>query len=997
MACKVLPRRLDWKNDKLLALNHTGLRAVIRPVSTNNPTSDKKSQVETNMSELKMKLERLGRLNLNDINQVVKSLEQHLEELSDADCHRLLHFCCRMAEEEYRPCGSLIQRVWRLTTGRPSGRVNLDHLELYLHLCLVVESTNITERDILEQLERHRIEPSVHVLEMLMMASGQRGRLEGAMQVLAVMKERCISVRETTFAALIWAYGTNHDWEGVQGVLDTMKSIQMSLSEVTFGALAAVHGVLGQVRRIKEVVVQAKEEGMALSAAQLEAVLLALIRNDHAGDHYENIDSVLRLVDESGMKLDISRVALRLIYCSRVREAVHLLVALPLLRTNNHLYSNAAVYIREIVHARTDPSLVMEVCHRLVKEDINRFALQVALEHALKERWEELAWVLLRAMKEAGLPLREHYFWPLLHNKAIAQEPAELLECVRAMLELGQAPGYMTLRDYVIPGLSLSQPHLALQMLQNAGLSATAAATPLLVVLVKNNMVEHAIKFVQETKAPLSVKDAIGTLAPAWHSKPKSIISLLALLIHHQRKKAPSKMTEDWGGQFLLRLAATRVGLGVHHIRPLFQELRKHKIGVSEHSADLLMSQINQQLQETVRASLSLVLQTSLVQPPQKQNNSLPHPRNMSEEELEGHLEELRTKGLNTQGSLRRLLLLRASKNDTAGVLELMKSASKDGLRLSAGMLAGILMAYVNNSNTEAAVDMFSRLNTEHPSFIVDSFKVVDLCTLLTKSGRTPEAMAILDDYIMKSDKSKIDPKQIRRNCRNLLMACARTSSPEETEQLFDLLLLGGFVEPDIQSLGVLIKSRLNSGDLREAVEAAKRTQEQYSCLPMRRELLIHLIDHHHESSECESTASHELLQDMLGLITRVKGSVQGRHDLLFAYLEAGRPSEAVKVLKKLERNLDQVQLSRQLEYYVKNENEAALVHLLTASRGVSAINRQEVYSSILNIYYVQSEGEKGLSLWTSMQQESLAPSPAFLSTLAALLAACKIKIPFQI
>lgn len=63
------------------------------------------------------------------------------------------------------------------------------------------------------------------------------------------------------------------------------------------------------------------------------------------------------------------------------------------------------------------------------------------------------------------------------------------------MLELGQAPGYMTLRDYVIPGLSLSQPHLALQMLQNAGLSATAAATPLLVVLVKNNMVEHAIKF----------------------------------------------------------------------------------------------------------------------------------------------------------------------------------------------------------------------------------------------------------------------------------------------------------------------------------------------------------------------------------------------------------------------------------------------------------------------------------------------------------------------
>lgn len=45
----------------------------------------------------------------------------------------------------------------------------------------------------------------------------------------------------------------------------------------------------------------------------------------------------------------------------------------------------------------------------------------------------------------------------------------------------------------------------------------------------------------------------------------------------------------------------------------------------------------------------------------------------------------------------------------------------------------------------------------------------------------------------------------------------------------------------------------------------------------------------------------------------------------------------------------------------------------------------------------VQSEGEKGLSLWTSMQEEGLTASPAFLSTLAALLTACEMKIPFQV
>ena len=68
--------------------------------------------------------------------------------------------------------------------------------------------------------------------------------------------------------------------------------------------------------------------------------------------------------------------------------------------------------------------MVVEVYHHLQKEGINYLALQMDLEHVLREQWEELVWVLLRTMKEGGMPLREHYFWPLLHLKAIAYVPA---------------------------------------------------------------------------------------------------------------------------------------------------------------------------------------------------------------------------------------------------------------------------------------------------------------------------------------------------------------------------------------------------------------------------------------------------------------------------------------------------------------------------------------------------------------------------------------------
>lgn len=74
------------------------------------------------------------------------------------------------------------------------------------------------------------------------------------------------------------------------------------------------------------------------------------------------------------------------------------------------------------------------------------------------------------------------------------------------------------------------------------------------------------------------------------------------------------------------------------------------------------------------------------------------------------------------------------------------------------------------------------------------------------------EALDILQDYIMeKGNGKKIDPKQIQRNCQNLLVASASSSSggPKETERLLDLLVVGGFVEPNNLSLGALVKSRL--------------------------------------------------------------------------------------------------------------------------------------------------------------------------------------------
>ncbi|KAK8721005.1 hypothetical protein OTU49_012969 [Cherax quadricarinatus] len=135
----------------------------------------------------------------------------------------------------------------------------------------------------------------------------------------------------------------------------------------------------------------------------------------------------------------------------------------------------------------------------------------------------------------------------------------------------------------------------------------------------------------------------------------------------------------------------------------------------------------------------------------------------------------------------------------------------------------------------------------------------------------------------------------------------------------------------------------------------------------------------------------------MLNLIAECHGPRRARHDLLFACLEAGQPVEARKVVQNLGEELDMKLLNRQFDRYLKTEQDDALRHFLTASRGNTLVDRHRVFSSLLNIYYVQSAGDKALSLWTMMQEESLPPSETFLSTLASVLAANNMKIPFQI
>ncbi|XP_069935994.1 leucine-rich PPR motif-containing protein, mitochondrial isoform X2 [Cherax quadricarinatus] len=350
---------------------------------------------------------------------------------------------------------------------------------------------------------------------------------------------------------------------------------------------------------------------------------------------------------------------------------------------------------------------------------------------------------------------------------------------------------------------------------------------------------------------------------------------------------------------------------------------------------------------------------SGLGRPPKEgQHRFLPRTPGETSETADDFLVDYAADGVNMQGTLHILLLLHATRNDTKNVLNLLKTANGRSVKASFGTMSSILNIFVKNRNVDAAVEMHCIIQVDYPPHCLNWGSVIDLCTLLVGSERSQDAVKILEEYLQSKVKKDINISEIRDNCRNLLTTSAAKCDYGLTKRLFGILLSGGLAEPKNFIAVPLLQCRLNSGG------------EEYKT-------------------------NEGLLERLFDLMSQRYGNVQAQHDLMFACLEAGLPNEARQVLQNLGKEVNVHEVNKMCKLYSRMELEEPLQHFLKASEGSKVVDRCNILAALLDVYNVQNAGEKGLSVWTMMQQEGLSPSKTFLSTLSLLLAANNLKIPF--
>lgn len=116
----------------------------------------------------------------------------------------------------------------------------------------------------------------------------------------------------------------------------------------------------------------------------------------------------------------------------------------------------------------------------------------------------------------------------------------------------------------------------------------------------------------------------------------------------------------------------------------------------------------------------------------------------MDTEQLECHLVELETKNMGTRGVLRRLIQQHTNQGNMKRVEELQQKFVSRRYGESPGIKASRMHSYVQSQNLPQALDLYHEINALHPEFRLDSFKILDLATLMVSKSLFEDAVNLI-------------------------------------------------------------------------------------------------------------------------------------------------------------------------------------------------------------------------------------------------------------
>lgn len=840
----------------------------------------------------------------------------------------------------------------------------------------------------------------------------QQGDIDGATQILEFMREKQLPVNENVFNALVMGHSNADDLESAVGILGVMTQAGLEPSADTYTTLLCGYARKGDIESINKYIEQCEQKEVYLLDKDFLEVAYALAVNGHD----DKIDNVLDKMKKAfGYNQDAVNVILRLINRGQEPAAMKILKTMPRgTRMSGELTDAGNFLIKQLIKANRPVEQVLSICNELEESRMNSRPILIAVEAALSCGNSKIAPALLKEMRAKDLEVRQHFFWPVICSAKSEQEVLDIMLMMQNDFQM--TPNNQTIRDYIIPKLATNDYDRIIQSLRNAGISiATAASTtafhalsskniakaaeivgsydaylspglfkkPLLFALAYTKDYDSYIKILRQIHDNISRSRVINAKAEVEEEEEVEAVEGAAVATGRTLKQ----LQEDVLGDLIIDAASFFKVDRVEILQQILQRLVDQGLSISSIKAERIQERVGEEMNAELSTLLGRLTSGEL-EPIAVEKLRAPRSAggtSMNAESLDRLITRLEEKGENTKGLKRQMLVAAIRARDIEKSEEIVERLKAEGYTLTSGVYAQLIELYASADKLEQALALHKKIRETDPGFALDEIKTIKIVQAFINADQLDEGLRFLEQNkpeTMPSEKAF----NYQSTCWRMLNAMAEKGQTVELNKLFDALVTNGYIVPNNVILGPLIKVHLVQNELNQAVDKFEEICQKHRTTPWKNEIACRLI-------QSEDAAS---LQRITDLSTEIHGEVNSLYDLVFSFIECGRVRQARKILETPGLRTRPARINTACERYLNEGMPTALEGLMEATKDLSHIDRAEIYYSLLQTYIKEVAPEKALGLWTTMQEEDITPSDAFLMKLADFLKSQNQEVPFH-
>lgn len=764
---------------------------------------------------------------------------------------------------------NLTHHVWNLFQKKVP-QLTLEHYHTLLSI--YAQNNNIINAP--DFLKSMKVKPDEKTFLYLLNIAGKTGDLDVATFALTKMKELNYPLCQMSLNSLIEVYWKIGDIDSAVSTLDTIVLSGLKPQKELYANLACGYSSIGMIDEVLELLKNHSFDGRQV---------LRIIKHLSLTNDSKNSLEIFKYLPVEKIISDpiLINTIIKLVHSDHLEEAEKIVQYFLDNEKSNKTFHLVEQFLSALVLSKQSPVRVLNIIKYLETIYDEKIILLKLLKASLRSSQRELSIEIFEKMKRNKIEIRTHYYWPLF-VQASKEGELSIFSTIRHMLSLKVELDHTTLVEYIFPYVNTSDPVITSKKFTDLALKLSQVLTSLVCYYLEQGKITEIISLLTSTKGKLDFDKIIESLIKNFqiYNNVDNCIKILEFL----------PKNKDHAGVFLYEIFSKKLNesdlLILDNFIVAFQQ---HKIFISSDTLaslrNIFSSSINNKDNFNIIMKLNSILNDNLKKLNSERLSGIPHPSNMTLEQLECHYIELKSKNLNIRGLLRKLLIAHCKKGNLNRVEELKNEAVKLGIIMSPAMKAHLFDIYARNGNIDQVCSLLLDLQKNHPDFIIDSFKLVRAALALVKYNKIYAAIEILNS-------NKKASSNVSSDCFNLLDEIARSDYAEMTHDVLNILVKKNYCEINNTLLGPLIRRHIVKNDLVSAVENFDIVAKAYHMTPLRQELFDILV-----GSQSDEKVS-QLLKTVTDIVVYIHGQETVDMEMIIAYARHGKMKELKNSLK---------------------------------------------------------------------------------------------------